>query len=231
MSVVLVFILAVIGLSLWWLSQQRLTSKPWLEVGVTAHGPAETTGLPTEKIALVVLLAVIGVLFALFGSAALMRMELADWRPVALPRLVWVNTALLALASLALHTAIAAERREDRVSLKLAVATAAVATLAFLLGQALAWRELMAAGVALATNPASSFFYLLTGLHGLHIVVGLAGIGWAARASWESLGQARLRLEIAAGYAHFLLFVWGAILVLMTGWAERLVEICSQALS
>lgn len=234
MSVVLVFILVVMGLALWWLSQQRLTSKPWLEVGVAAHPPsAETTGLPTEKIALVVVLAVVGALFALFASAYFMRAALADWRAVPIPPVVWVNTGLLVLASVSLHTALAAEARRDDASLRLALVTAAVATLAFLVGQAFAWRELVAAGFLLVTNPADSFFYLLTGVHGLHIVVGLAGIAWTAAAALAPEPPAKLRLciDLCASYAHFLLFIWAAILVLLTGWAEEFIEICRQILS
>jgi cytochrome c oxidase subunit III len=234
MSVVLVFILVVLGLALWWLSQQRLMSRPWLEVGVAAHPPsAETTGLPTEKIALVIVLAVIGALFALFASAYFMRAELSDWRQVPLPPIVWVSTVLLCLASVAMHTALVAERRQDGTSLRLSLVTAAVATLGFLLGQTFAWLELVAAGFLLVTNPADSFFYLLTGAHGLHILVGLAGIAGTTAGAFAKPPSPRLRLHIdlCTTYAHFLLFIWAAILVLLTGWADDFVEICRTILS
>lgn len=232
MSVVLVFILVVIGLVFWWLSQQRLLSKPWLETGAGPAGQAETTGLATEKIALVVVLAVVGALFALFASAYFMRMEIADWRAVPLPPIVWVNTVLLLLASVALHTALAAADRHDRTSLRLALVTATVATFGFLVGQAMAWRELVAGGVVLTTNPADSFFYLLTGVHGLHIVAGLVGTAWTTANAWGEVPHARLRLRIdlCTTYAHFLLFIWAAILVLLTGWADEFIEICRQIL-
>ena len=82
MSVILVFLLVIAGIAGWWLSQQRLMSKPWLEQGVDAAFPGTESGaMPTAKIGLGVFLAVVGCLFALFVSAYFMRMGLADWRP------------------------------------------------------------------------------------------------------------------------------------------------------
>ena len=80
-------------------------SKPWLEVGPDPIGGPGAGGMPTEKIALGVFLAVVGALFALFASAYFMRMEFVDWRPMPVPRIVWLNTGLLVLASIALQCA------------------------------------------------------------------------------------------------------------------------------
>ena len=83
--------LAVIAV--WWLSTHRLTSKPWLEQGAAGEFPGTgVSSLPVAKVGLGVFLAAIGSLFALFISAYLMRMQLADWRPVPKPTLLWVNT-------------------------------------------------------------------------------------------------------------------------------------------
>ena len=185
MSVVLVFILVVIGFAGWWLMQQRVMSKPWLEVGPDPVGGPEDTGLPSEKIALGVFLAVVGALFALFASAYFMRMEFADWRPMPVPRIVWLNTVMLALASVALHGALAAARRSDAGTLRLSLATAVVATAAFLAGQIAAWRELAASGYLLTGGPANSFFYLLTAAHGLHILGGLVALARALPSAWS----------------------------------------------
>ena len=71
-------------------------------------------------------------------------------------------------------------------------------------------------------NPANSFFYLLTGLHGLHILGGLVALAravpaaWGARRPGAGSGSA---LELCVAYWHFLLFVWLCLLVLFTGWA------------
>ena len=140
--------------------------------------------MPTEKIALGIFLAVVGALFALFASAYFMRMEFVDWRPMPLPRIVWLNTGMLVLASIALQCARSAVRQGDIDTVRLSLATAAVATLGFLGGQLIAWRELAASGYFLTGNPSNSFFYLLTGLHGLHILGGLVALARTAPGAW-----------------------------------------------
>jgi cytochrome c oxidase subunit III len=234
MSVILVFMAVITGVALWWLAQQRVMSKPWLEVGAgAALDGRETTGLPTAKIALGVFLAVVGALFALFASAYFMRMDLDDWRQVPLPPLIWVNTVMLVLASVVLQTARVAVRGDDEATVRLTLVTGTVATTAFLVGQVLAWRELVGGGYLLAVNPANSFFYLLTGLHGLHILGGLVGLGWTTAGVWGDVApeRVRLRVDLCAMYAHFLLFLWAAMLVLFTGWADDFIEICRQILT
>ena len=85
MSVILVFLLVIAGIAGWWLSQQRLMSKPWLEQGIDRRISRHRIRhrMPTAKIGLGVFLAVVGCLFALFTSAYFMRMELSDWQAAA----------------------------------------------------------------------------------------------------------------------------------------------------
>jgi cytochrome c oxidase subunit 3 len=232
-SVILVFLLVVLGFSGWWLAQQRLASKPWLEVGPDPIGGPGPAGMPTEKIALGIFLTVVGALFALFASAYFMRMEFVDWQPMPVPRIVWLNTGMLVLASIALQCARVAVRQGDMDTVRLSLATAAVATIGFLGGQLTAWRELAASGYFLTSNPANSFFYLLTGLHGLHILGGLVALARAAPGAW-GIGRPqdlRLRIELCTTYWHFLLLVWLGLLVLLTGWANDLADICRQLLT
>jgi len=232
MSVILVFLVVVLGFAGWWLAHQRLMSRPWLEVGPDPVGGPGRGDMPAQKVALGLFLAVVGALFALFASAYFMRMELADWRPMPLPRVVWLNTGMLVLASVALECALAADRSRDEGTLRLAFATGVAATLGFLAGQLVAWRDLAASGFLVTGNPANSFFYLLTGLHGLHILGGLVALGRAAPAVWRGGGgRLGLRLELCVAYWHFLLFVWLCLLVLFTGWAAGFVEICRGFLS
>jgi cytochrome c oxidase subunit 3 len=245
-TVVLVFVVVLLGFAAWWLVQQRVMSKPWLEVGPDPVGGPEAAGLPTAKIALGVFLAVVGALFALFASAYFMRMEFPDWRPTPLPRILWVNTLLLALASVLLHCARAAEREGDRATVRLGLAAGGVATLGFLAGQLAAWRELAAGGLLLDDGPAISFFYLLTGLHGLHILGGLGALALVLPTAWDGAaarpravpgpgyapgGGVGLSLELCATYWHFLLLVWVGLLALFTGWAAGVVALCRQILA
>ncbi|TIO11027.1 cytochrome c oxidase subunit 3 [Mesorhizobium sp.] len=234
MSVILVFLLVIAGFAGWWLSHQRLMAKPWLEQGVIGDTIGlEGSTLPTAKIGLGVFLAVVGCLFALFTSAYFMRMALSDWQALPLPRVLWFNTSVLVLSSIALQCASVAARRGQIDTVRLGLATAGLTALAFLIGQLVAWRDLTADGYLLTANPANSFFYLITGMHGLHILGGLVGLSRTAAGAWNGARPARLRLsvELCAMYWHFLLFVWLAIFALLAGWAASFIEICRQLLT
>jgi len=230
MSVILVFLLVVISVSGWWLLRQGLLSKPWLETGTGAV--ATTPPLPTARIGLVVFLAVVGCLFALFASAYFMRMEYADWRNMPLPRVLWLNTALLVLSSISLHCAVTAARTGDLGTVRLGLSAGSVAAVGFLIGQLLAWRQLSASGFLVTQNPANSFFYLITGLHGLHMLGGLVAQAPPISAAWRGDGirPLQLRIELCATYWHFLLFVWLCLVVLFLGWAREFIILCSQIL-
>ena len=233
MSVILVFLVVIAGIVIWWLSQQRLMAKPWLEQGVIDDFGSVGPEIPTAKIGLGVFLAVVGCLFALFTSAYFMRMELSDWRPLPLPNLLWFNTGVLVLSSVALQCAVVAARKGQMDTVRLGLVTAGLTAIGFLVGQLFAWRILADEGFLLSSNPANSFFYLITGLHGLHILGGLAGLGRTTIKAWSGAPMARVRVgvEMCAMYWHFLLFVWLGLFVLFAGWAADFIDICRQLLT
>jgi cytochrome c oxidase subunit 3 len=234
MSAILVFLALITGIAGWWLSRQRLMSKPWLEAGpVTAFPATEASAMHPAKIGLGVLLAVIGALFALLVSAYFMRMVYADWQAAPVPRILWLNTGLLVLASLLLQCAVYAAHQGQIDNLRLALLSGAAASVAFLGGQLLAWRDLAAQGYFAAGNPAVSFFYLLTALHGLHIVGGLVALGRVNFRAWQGGPTARLVLstELCAMYWHVLLVVWLVLFAVLMGWAASFIDICRQLLS
>jgi cytochrome c oxidase subunit 3 len=234
MSVILVFLLAVGCVAAWWLSQQRLMAKPWLEQGAVAYPKTESGSMPAAKVGVGVFLAVVGCLFALFGSAYFMRMGYADWRPLPAPQLLWLNTGVLALSSVAIQCAVVAARRKQQDMVRLGLVTAGITAIAFLVGQSMAWRQLTEDGYVLAGNPAASFFYVITGMHGLHIVGGLLALAITTVRAWTPRRQddrSALGIELCAMYWHFLLFVWLGVFVLLAGWAASFVEICRQLLT
>jgi cytochrome c oxidase subunit 3 len=234
MSVVLVFLLVIAGIAGWWLAHQGVMSKPWLEHGPqTALPETDVTGMPTAKVGLGVFLAVVGCLFALFASAYFMRMELSDWQPLPIPRLLWLNTGVLVLSSVALQCAVVASRKGQIDMVRLGLVTGGLTALAFLAGQLVAWRELAASGYFLNANPANSFFYMITGMHGLHILGGLVALARTTAGAWGRYSPDRLRLsvDLCAMYWHFLLFVWLAVFVLIAGWAAEFIDICRQLLT
>jgi cytochrome c oxidase subunit 3 len=234
MSVILIFLAGLASIIIWWMAQQRLTSKPWLEAGRASEISAITRSpLPTAKIGLGVFLAVVGALFTLFISAYFMRMGLQDWWAIPLPSVLWANTAALVISSVALEKAKSSALQNDASTMKMALLVSFATAIGFLLGQAFAWRELVSAGYVLADNPANSFFYMITGMHGLHILGGLLVLGRTTLRVWqnETPGHAQLSIDLCAMYWHFMLIVWLIIFALFAGWANDFVEICRQLLS
>jgi len=234
MASILVVLTVLVVIAMWWLARQGVTSKPWLEQGVAA-GYTEADDLPSSaaRTGLAVFLAVVASLFGLFLSAYALRMQLPDWRNVPLPGILWLNTGMLALSSIALQGAQKAAREEDEDALKLGLLAAGVTALAFLSGQLLAWRQLSLDGYLLASNSANAFFYVLTGIHGLHLLGGLIALGRVIQKAWHGAAAGRLQLSVSlcATYWHFMLFVWLVLLSVLAGWAGNVIDLCRQILS
>lgn len=232
MTAAVAFLVLLAALAAWWLSGQRLMSRPWLAAGVV-----EDTGglshMPAAKVGLGVFLAVIGALFSLFLSAYTMRMQLADWSALPVPRILWVTTLLILLASAALVWAVRSARRGEKERALDGLLAATGLGSAFLGGQLIAWDELAGSGYRLADNAANSFFYVLTGLHGAHILGGLVAVVAVTVKLWRSpeAAAARLPVELCALYWHFLALVWLVLFAVITGWAGDFLAVCRQLLS
>src|SRR5215212_10272738 len=211
MGVTILFFSGLAVIAVWWLSKHRLASKPWLEQGSAGEFPGTgVSAVPAAKIGLGVLLATLGSLFALFISAYLMRMQLADWRPVPKPTLLWINTGVLMLSSPALQwTRTVADRRDLR-GVRAGLLAAAAMAFVFLVGQLFAWQQLTSTGYFLTSNPASSFFYLITGLHGIHLVGGVVALAAVSPKAWSGFdaGSIRVSLDLCIMYWDFLLLMW-----------------------
>ncbi|NLS16434.1 cytochrome-c oxidase [Rhizobium sp. P40RR-XXII] len=234
MSAILIFMAGIAGIIAWWMARQRLTSKPWLEAGIAGDAPdMRGSSATTAKVGLGIFLAVVGALFTLLISAYLTRLGGSDWWSIPIPRLLWVNTAALAASSVALQWAKTEARSDQSEMLNTALAVAFMLAVLFLAGQVLAWRQLVAAGYVLADNPSNSFFYMITGLHGLHILGGLFVLGRTTIRARTSPAPARVRLsvDLCAIYWHFMLVVWLILFALFAGWANSFVDLCRQLVS
>ena len=170
-------------------------------------GPASPARRDAVGIGLWVFIAVASALFALFLLAYVMRLSGSDGSAIALPWQLWLSTALLAVGSVLLHRAQATARAATRPLLLAGGACA----IAFLASQGWSWQSLQAANVVLAGNPAASFFYVLTALHGAHVAGGLAAWVVTLRATppgCTGAEPAAWRVALCARYWHFLLAVW-----------------------
>jgi len=218
MSTVVLFIIVVVGASYYWLWRQKIFSKPWTSEG-TEIDPRDDIGSvgPSAKTGLLVFLAVVTSLFSLFISAYFMRMEVGDWRPLDDPNMLWFNTLLLIFGSVAIHWCSRAAANSNLVIVRNTLITTGIFTGLFIFFQLVAWQQLVDDGYYLQLNPAYAFFYLFTGLHGLHLLGGL--IVWlktTIRAfSGADVQQIRLSVELCRTYWHFLLVVWIALFSLL----------------
>jgi cytochrome c oxidase subunit 3 len=234
MSAILIF-LAVLALAAgWWLARQGLGAKPWLQIdqagSIAQSGPP---GHSPAQVGLGVFLAVVGSLFALLITGYSLRSEMPDWRAMPLPWIVWPNSLALLGASLALEWALASANRGALGTAKTGVLVASLAAALFLAGQFAAWRMLADGGYFVNWGPASSFFYLITAAHGLHIIGGMFALARTYDHLWRGERPERLRLsiELSATYWLFMLFVWAILLVILSGWADQFIDLCRQILS
>ena len=187
---------------------RKLMSKPWETPGYAGPDDDDVVQLPSEKIGLWAFIVVMSSVFALFIVAYNMRIELTtDWIAIPKPKLLWLNTALLILASIAFERAKIAAHRKRAGDIKFALLTGGLLTIGFLIGQYLAWQQLLASGYAININPANAFFYLLTGLHGLHLIGGLWVWIRTTLRVWRGY-EVTLSVELCTTYWHSLLLIW-----------------------
>lgn len=209
MSPVTLFAGVLAGILVWIFVVRRLTAKSWQSTGTADEIGVATT--ISARLGLWVFLAVVTSLFGLFISAYSMRMHHGDWANLAEPDILWVNTVMLILSSVALQSALVAVKRGQRDAAKQRLIVTGLFALAFLAGQLLAWQELSTSGQFIRRGPATAFFYLLTAVHGLHLLGGLLVWGrttarLAARGA--ELIDVRLSVELCTVYWHYLLLVW-----------------------
>jgi cytochrome c oxidase subunit III len=170
---------------------------------------------------LMVLLAATTMAFAAFTSAFVVRRGISnDWEALPLPRIVWANTAVLLASSLMLELARWSLRSGRRSAFNRYWTAGTVLGGLFLLGQAAAWWQLNSAGIFVASNPSSSFFYLLTAAHGLHIVGGLTALAYVdVQALRLRLGPGkRTAVDVSALFWHFVDGLWLFLMVLFFVW-------------
>jgi cytochrome c oxidase subunit 3 len=161
--------------------------------------------------------------FAAFTSALYVRQGSGDWIHVVLPRLIYLNTGVLLLSSIALEMARHAfmsapdlEATALRSSLRWLGITLAFG-LAFVVGQYFVWRELAAQGLYLATNSNSSFLYVLTGVHALHVLGGITGLlRLTARMTARHVTLRRNSVANTVIYWHFMGVLWLYLLLVIS---------------
>ncbi|MBI1748764.1 MAG: cytochrome c oxidase subunit 3 [Acidobacteria bacterium] len=197
---------------------QRKPTEPYEDTNGRARGGSNDGGrrelsdppIPSAQLGLWLFMMAVTMLFAGFASAYIISRRGQAWLDIPRPTVLWYSTSLLLLSSGTLEMARRALRRSQLPALKGWLSLTTLFGLSFIIGQLEAWRQLRAAGLYLPTNQHSSFFYLLTGMHGLHFLGGIAVLLYALfQAAPATAGQAlRGRINLCAVYWHFLTGLW-----------------------
>jgi cytochrome c oxidase subunit 3 len=164
-------------------------------------------------------------LFVALASAYIVRSASSDdWRRIAMPKVLWVSTALLVMSSITIELSRRSLKRGNESGYSLWLINTAVLGLFFVVSQLFAWQQLVRRGAYLASNPYNSFFYLFTGAHGVHVLGGLCALTYLVirtRGPRQSV-EAELRRAGAADavtiYWHFMDVLWIALFMLLTFW-------------
>jgi len=198
--------------------------------------------LRRARLGLIVAITAVVMIFVSYSSAYVVRQGLPtldprtgtlvhDWLPLKLPNFLLINTLVLLISTVTMELARRQAIRETAAAANASGADSArphadgmpwlalttILGFSFLSGQWLVWRELAASGFYVSTSPSSSFFYLLTGMHGIHLFGGIlallaAGAASVLRKSAESRG---VMVDVTAWYWHFMTFLWVYILCLL----------------
>jgi len=198
---------------------KTITAKPWERKGVIGGlKPEGAFEAPNEKVALSFFLVVASVVFSLFTVGYFLRMELPDWQPLSDPAQLWFNTGLLVVNSVLFQWAHNLAKSGTQKNLSLAFIGGGVFAILFIAGQLVTWENLQGAGYYMTSNPANAFYYLMTGLHAVHLLGGL----WVwSKSSIRLLSgleakDVKLSIELCTLYWHFLLIVWLVLFAILS---------------
>jgi cytochrome c oxidase subunit 3 len=165
-------------------------------------------------------LAAIVMFFMALTSSFIVRKGLGgDWEPVRWPTILWFNTAVLLASSVTVEVARRKLARNQEFGFRNWWMLTTGLGLVFVTGQLIAWRELHDAGVFMSSNPASSFFYVLTASHGLHLLGGILALFYVVFRTWTPRAGAKINQDTAAEltsiYWHFMDGLWIFLFLLL----------------
>ena len=190
-----------------------LSQKPWLpsQERIDNDHSGRSLSSDASRVGFFVLITTIATLFSLLSVAYIGRMAYGDWRVLPEPAMLWVNTFILFLSSVFFQKAKNFSNHYDFRGARIYLILAGLLTLIFLFGQIAVWKTLVSYGYFLSSNPSFAFFYLLTGLHMVHLLGGLSVWGFSVYKTFNkdiSVNELRSTISLSTMYWHFLLIVW-----------------------
>ena len=176
------------------------------------------------RVTLWILIAAIVMMFAALTAAYIMLSEGKSWRPITIPRLLWLSTGLIITSSWTFESAVRSLKRDDNQGYKRLLILTFVLGLGFLVSQLFAWWQLVKQGIYVGSNNHSAFFYLLTGAHGLHLLGGILALIYLMRRTRHrriELNAERKRqasAKVVSVYWHFMDGLWVFLFLLLLVW-------------
>lgn len=163
-----------------------------------------------KKFAMWLFIVSVVMIFAALTSAYIVRQAEGNWIIFDLPQLFWINTGIIIISSLTMHWAYLSAKKDNLESVKIATIITTILGLAFMVGQYLAWGDLVSNKIYFVGNPSGSFVYVISGLHFLHVIGGVVYLlilltsALRFKVHSKSLNQ----IEMCATYWHFLGGLW-----------------------
>ncbi len=170
-------------------------------------------GLHPKKLLLTLLIVSICMMFAAFTSAYIVRRAEGNWLDFELPSLFLYTSIIIVLSSITMQWAQYSAKKDNLETMRLMLGLTALLGVAFLVGQYMAWADMVANNVFFggdSANPSGSFLYVLTGLHGFHIITGLIFliIVLISAFQYKVHSKSMLRIDLCTIYWHFLGALW-----------------------
>ena len=172
--------------------------------------PKQTLSMHPKKFALWLFIVTVVMIFAALTSAYIVRQSEGNWLEFDLPQTLYITSGIILVSSITMQWSYLAAKSDNMTSLRLSTLITALLGVAFLIGQYIAWQDLVAMNVYFVGNPAGSFMYVLTGLHGVHLISGVIFLvlvtvnAFRYKVHSKSMDQ----IEMCATYWHFLDGLW-----------------------
>jgi cytochrome c oxidase subunit III len=179
--------------------------------------PAAPVPANTALLGMAFALVAIAMLFVAFTTTYLGHRQEPGWTQIPLPWILWLDTGILLASSAAVEWGRRQLKRGDTMGFRRALGAGGGLGVAFLVGQLLAWQQLVRQGVYLSSQPHSSFFYLLTGAHGVHLLGGLVAFAVILPRAWRGAytPPGSVAVNVTSTYWHFLTGLWLYVFIIL----------------
>ena len=172
--------------------------------------PKTPLAMNPKKFALWLFMITVVMIFAALTSAYIVRQGEGNWTEFELPVAMWATSAIILLSSATMHCALISAKRNELERVKLAISITTALGVAFLIGQFYVWGVLVDNSIFFVGNPSGSFLYVLSGLHGLHLISGVIFliIVLISTLKYKVHSKSLNQIQMCATYWHFLDALW-----------------------